>query len=143
MTVSLDVGRGDGVQQAPPRPVAYGYPSQAPLAQPHSGHSAAGAVWTLVGIAGIIALIVSGWLAWRTYQWKVAVDARLAQHESTLKTDVKNATEAYNFLAGGLPKAFDGKIYNRSQILDALVQRALRDAEAASKRIPAPAVERK
>lgn len=67
-----------------------------------------------LGAALLVVLVLTS--LYRGYAWRENVNTR--GYHSDL---------AYSFLADGF-KGPDGKIYNRSQVLDALVQNALRQA---------------
>lgn len=88
---------------------------------------------TVVKAALVILLVV---VAYRGYYWRQNVNDR--GYHSDL---------AYSYLADGF-KGPDGKLYNRSQVLDALVQNALRQAVAAQQQqqkalAPAPEPKKK
>lgn len=68
-----------------------------------------------------IAALVKGFLG----ATLVAVVAYLGWTVYHLKAAQQNYQATYEFLANGLPAAPDGKVYNRSQVLDALVKQAL------------------
>lgn len=70
-------------------------------------------------IVKAFAIVAIGVLLYRGYYWRENVNLR--GYHSDL---------AYGFLADGF-KGPDGKLYNRSQVLDALVQNALKQAVAA------------
>jgi hypothetical protein len=84
----------------------------------------------------LVVLVVT--TIYRGYYWRENVNARGYHSDLT-----------YSFLADGF-KGPDGKIYNRSQVIDALVQNALRQAVQAQQQkaaqpplVPGPELKKK
>jgi hypothetical protein len=92
----------------------------------------------LVTLVKALLVVLVAVTVYRGYFWRENVNAR--GYHSDL---------AYSYLADGF-KGPDGKIYNRSQVLDALVQNALRQAVQAQQQkaaqpplVPGPELKKK